>query len=413
MHLTKQGYIIVDDDDELIYGDVDEHEYLFNFLDEDLSFASNLFEDCFYAIFNNYNPNQDHYPDISEYMESLKKYFEDLHPFFQFSYDDFLFKSIGELMNATLIYQLNENGGHAKSSPRDEYIYNEIFRTLYPYHDDDFNEKVSIFYRSYYFNVLGEPDIHTSNIHLPPQGLYELIDLQNQLRSMVFWILNPSINYLNELSIEERVVVYNIICGKQFASNPVSFSKTVSFLNTIPDRNDGKYESLENFHNNPDGAGPEAIEELINVIKRVKNTSAKGMIEIYEVKQLADILFYQVYHMIMSGEKVKKCRNCGKHFIVQHLNVEYCDRKVESLKKTEKGSTCFDIGSKLAYQKKLKEDLPLQYYNRSYKTHYARRRNGKMTQSEFYEWQQEAKSKLDEIRAGHYDFEEYKVWLKK
>ena len=35
-----------------------------------------------------------------------------------------------------------------------------------------------------------------------------------------------------------------------------------------------------------------------------------------------------------------------------------------------------------------------------------------MTQSEFYQWQQEAKAKLDELRGDHYNFEEYKVWLK-
>lgn len=38
---------------------------------------------------------------------------------------------------------------------------------------------------------------------------------------------------------------------------------------------------------------------------------------------------------------------------------------------------------------------------------------GKMTQSEFFEWQQEAKAKLEEVRSGDYDFEEYKKCLKK
>lgn len=413
MIMVKQGYIVVDDDDNLIYDDVNEHEYLFNFLDEDLSTAANLFEESFYAILNHYHPDQDDYPDISDHMYLLEEGLKEIHPFLQYSYDDFLFNSIGDFLNANLIHQLNGNGSHTFSSLLDEFLYNDLFKKLYPNSYDKFDEKVSKFYKSYYYNALDEPDIDASYIPLPPQGLYDLIDLQNQLRKMVFWILNPSIDHLNELSTDERIVAYNIICGKQFGSNPVSFSKTFSFSNTNQVQNDNRYESLIDLHNHPDSIGAEEIEELRNVVEQVKNTNVKGLVETYEVKVLADVLFYQVYHMVLYEEKVKKCRNCGKHFIVRHLNVEYCNRKVKSLKSTEKNSTCFDIGSKLAYQKKLKEDLPLQYYNRSYKTHYARRKNSKMSQSDFYEWQQEAKAKLDAVRLGEYDFEAYKVWLKK
>lgn len=36
-----------------------------------------------------------------------------------------------------------------------------------------------------------------------------------------------------------------------------------------------------------------------------------------------------------------------------------------------------------------------------------------MTKQEFFLWHQEAKEKLEMVRENTYDFEEYKIWLKK
>lgn len=55
----------------------------------------------------------------------------------------------------------------------------------------------------------------------------------------------------------------------------------------------------------------------------------------------------------------------------------------------------------------------LKFYDRAYKTHYARINSGKMTKQEFFLWHQEAKEKLEMVRANTYDFEEFKIWLKK
>jgi len=275
------------------------------------------------------------------------------------------------------------------------------------------NNKIAIaapVYKYYCFNDIDEPHIDLPYVHLPPQGLYDLINLQDQLHRMIFWILNPSVDYLNELSTNERIVLYNTIFEKQSGSRPVSFSTKISFSNNKKELNAIRYKHLNVLHKNPGNLDQEATEELKNVVERVRNTNVIGLIKTYKVKELADILFYQFYHMVLFEEKVKKCRNCGKYFVVRNLNVEYCSRPIIG---SNDDKTCSDVGSKLAYQKKLKEDLPLQYYNRSYKTHYARINSGKMTKSEFYEWQQEAKDKLDAVRLGEYDFETYKVWLKK
>lgn len=76
--------------------------------------------------------------------------------------------------------------------------------------------------------------------------------------------------------------------------------------------------------------------------------------------------------MILDETLIKKCRNCGKYFVVKNLNVEYCDRRINNDEESDDYRTCSDVGPKLSYQKKLEEDLPLKFYSRAYKTHYAR-----------------------------------------
>ena len=168
------------------------------------------------------------------------------------------------------------------------------------------------------------------------------------------------------------------------------------------------YGDLKNYHNNQDDVHPEAIDALDRLIHRSKNGYTEGIYEEYEVNDLFEVLFLEVYHMILSNKAVKKCRHCGLYFVVNNLNVEYCNRILEGEEKS-----CSEIGPKRSYQKKLEEDYPLKIYSRAYKTHYARVKKGKMTQAEFNTWYLEAKDKLELARAGNLDIAEYEKWLKK
>jgi hypothetical protein len=87
----------------------------------------------------------------------------------------------------------------------------------------------------------------------------------------------------------------------------------------------------------------------------------------------------------------------------------YCSRPAPG----NSDATCSEVGSYRAYQKKLEEDIPLQIYNRAYKTHFARMKKGIMTDEEWLQWRIEAKEKLDQVREGLYDQEEFALWLKK
>ena len=266
-------------------------------------------------------------------------------------------------------------------------------------------------------------------IKLPPEGFYNLISLQDHLRSMVFWMLDASAPHLNELSIPERAWVYGNIHSTMSDQPHMIVTKQLSF--TDPHRRsfgsnykrleyvDGVdyhftlFGDLQDFHNNQKNIHPEAIDALKSIVESAKKGYSEVIYEEYKVDSLFEVLFLEIYHMILDKTLVKKCRNCNKYFVVKNLNTEYCDRLINDDEESDDDRTCSDVGPKRSYQKKLENDLPLKFYDRAYKTHYARIKSGKMTKQEFFIWQQEAKAKLEEVRFGNYDFEEYKKWLKK
>jgi hypothetical protein len=106
------------------------------------------------------------------------------------------------------------------------------------------------------------------------------------------------------------------------------------------------YGDLRNYHENQDDVHVEALDALDGLINLAKHGYTEGIYEEYEVNDLFEVLFLEVYHMILGNKAVKKCRHCGLYFVFNNLNVEYCDRIVEGAEKP-----CSEIGPKRAYQK--------------------------------------------------------------
>lgn len=74
-----------------------------------------------------------------------------------------------------------------------------------------------------------------------------------------------------------------------------------------------------------------------------------------------DLLFYDFLELMSRGLKVKRCRLCGKYFVLKSKhNAEYCDRK------TENGRTCKQVGPKMIFNAQLEkaENAPLKEYER-------------------------------------------------
>ena len=106
----------------------------------------------------------------------------------------------------------------------------------------------------------------------------------------------------------------------------------------------------------------------------------------------------EILSMIKANQKVRKCKNCDKYFIITDKNTDdYCTRILTN------GMTCKEK-SKLN---------PIEInYRKAYKTHHARMRKGKITKEELDKWRLLAKEKLELARAGELELEAYQKWLK-
>jgi len=113
--------------------------------------------------------------------------------------------------------------------------------------------------------------------------------------------------------------------------------------------------------------------------------------------------------MTQADMRIKRCKNCGRYFIVDKGNVEYCDRIAAGETKP-----CNEIGKVRTYEQKIaKGGSAMALYRKAYKTHFARIRTGAMTKEQFDVWKDEATVKRLLVESGDMSLDEYAVWLKK
>lgn len=429
MKFTSHGYSYTDVDGTVFYEEDKNHYGLFNFLAVDLTNLPRELESYFSKIIDLKTLKLKDYKPTPDDLSKIDNILYGIHPYFEFISSEEINDAIGDYFNALLIQNSYNQEDYSYSPIYDKEWYLETCMALFPESFFDKNKMALNFYNIYLSTVKPDDDDEPPYVKLPPEGFNNLISLQDHFRSMVFWMLDASAPYLNKLSIPERAWVYGSVHSTMSDQPHMVVTKQISFADPHRRSYSSNYSRLEyidgvdchftlfgdlrNFHNNQENIHPEAINVLKSIVKAAKEGFSEGIYEEYEVSSLYEVLLLEIYHMILDNTLVKKCRNCEKYFVVKNLNVEYCDRRINDDEELDDYRTCSDVGPKLSYQRKLEEDLPLKLYSRSYKTHYARIKSGKMTQGQFFEWQQEAKAKLEEVRAGSYEFEDFKKWLKK
>jgi hypothetical protein len=425
LKFTKAGYQYTDVDGSVFYEETSDHEGLFKFLAADLSELPGKLESYISKIIDTSTFKLRNYKPTFNDLTMIDFFLYEIHPYFENESREVINNAIGDYFNALLIQATYHEDDYSFSPVFEKEWYYNCFNALivgFPSEKKDLSDR----YYNQYLSIINQDEYLP---HLPPVAFHDILSLQEELKDMVFWLLDASAPRLKELTIPQRVSVYGNIHSTVSDQPHMIFTKQISFKDPHSNGFGSHYRRLEyidgvdhhwtlygdlkNYSIYPENVHPDAINELERIIWHFKNGYTESIYEAYEVNSLFEVLFLEIYHMILDNTLIKKCRNCGKYFVVKNLNVEYCDRRINDDEESDDNRTCSDVGPRLSYQKKLEEDLPLKFYSRAYKTHYARRKKGKMTQKEFFEWHQEAKEKLDQVRSGNYDFEEYKKWLKK
>lgn len=357
--------------------------------------------------------------EIDEVIGILKS----LHKYYEHEYKKVFVKAIGDYLNDLLI-------SSRTSIEREKYIntFMELSSPVYsPHTCEDVKIKASVYHDDYKKRMGGyqHPSVEETLIYRPPVvGFFNELETHTAIKRALFWIFDISIPSISELPATQRAW----LCEQMFHTslNPgTKVSKHLLFspIELFRAGHDRSYEAerayeIQNISNtlytlgdndtNDENASLEILEALNAAADYAKANSKTVVCEEYEIDSLRQLLFIELMQMIKDNIKIRNCKNCGKYYVVTNRRIVYCDRLVDG-----EGSKCFSIGSKQTFQKKVETDRPLKLYDRAYRTHHARYRNGSMDKDEFKTWGAEAKEYLGKVRVGEMDIVAFEEWLKK
>jgi hypothetical protein len=397
------------------------HDLLFDYVPKDLSKLSELFERYISKKMDTATFILKDFPDNDTDADEIIKILKSLHPYYEFEYESVFIKAVGEYLNSLLfdsyrrIQKLHDKEWYLdrlkvlmaplwqKIEPQPTMVkfYNKYRESVYADRDENIEE---------YF-LLGQ---------LPAIGFYRELATHKAISNMLFWVLDLSAPVVSGLKIAERAWIYD-----HMTRSDITVSKHLLFKSPFLHRKNIDYPleqehliemydiliPIRKFGVSPikyENAPPEIINALASAADYAKRNFDAVSCEQYEINNLEELLYLEVVSMIQNDMSIKKCRNCGKYFAVDDLKKEYCDRIAHGETKP-----CSIIGSQRTYQNKVKAEPALMIYNRAYKTHSKRVKNGAMTQDEFLVWRMEAKQRLGQVRGGEFDIAEFEMWLKK
>ena len=131
------------------------------------------------------------------------------------------------------------------------------------------------------------------------------------------------------------------------------------------------------------------------------------MIFKYEFRALHEILELEFTKMLEQDIRFRKCKRCGRYFIMKgNYDTNYCDRIEEGQKRS-----CQELAAQENYKAKTAENPALPVYSRYYKRYAARVRSRQIKEDDFRKWKYKALEKRDECSDGKITVEEYITWM--
>ena len=129
----------------------------------------------------------------------------------------------------------------------------------------------------------------------------------------------------------------------------------------------------------------------------------------YRFSSTEDILELELSKMLENDIRFRKCKRCGKYFIIKgNYDTRFCDRVADG--ETRSGQ---ELAAQENYKKKIAENKALPIYSKYYKRYDARVKVRQIKESDFKKWKYEALVKRDECSAGQITAEEYVDWMER
>jgi hypothetical protein len=290
-----------------------------------------------------------------------------------------------------------------------------------------------IYYENYEYLATTTEDIIRSNLYvnLFPPLIYNrsfkmcrdyfiyILALQQEYQTLLDFCFNMDF-YKEELDGITAASRFTLYCQTTEA-NPIrplniSFRFTRSsdfgeFLITVRDK-----QAYEDFKKNPAAKlkiperEPNAFEKKYNInpiATELKRIMPVPIISSFKCSSLEEILYLEFEKMLELDIQIKKCKNCGRYFILKgNYQTEYCDRIPEG-----ETQNCQSIGATEKYAQKVKENPALATFNKAYKRYHARLKVGSVKSDAFKKWRYEAVVMRDKCLNGEMTVDEFKEWI--
>lgn len=437
VRFTGDVYDFIEDGSIIRFTEDKQHNRLFNYVfNKKLSLLPELLEQYILKKMNITTFELNDYKYTDEDREEIINLLESIHDYYSSEGKRAFVDMIGDYFNAILFkttYRKDEHPSLHPTYEKDWYM--QRFQALAGrllLSNDKAPDKFHAHYRMHVGDKLepgeeGFQEIPSYIINSPISECINEIRTQEKTARILYWILDITAVGLKDLTTAQRIWLYANIFGTAIGnSGDIAVVKHLSLIAPARDvageensrrwkfynKRKGLFgpirDRLNDYHKSPDDISPEKLKVLTEAIEQAKLFSETGVCEEYEISDLYHLLFLEVLKMAEAGVQIRKCRHCGRYFVVTNLNMKYCFQVADG-----EESPCNIIGSKSAFDDKVESDLALKLYNRSYKTHYSRINGDTFTKDHFQKWKKEAKTKLGEVRNNQLDISKFEEWLKK
>ena len=286
------------------------------------------------------------------------------HPYYRHEYKQVIMKAIGDYFNHLLVHLTIAKQNNTFLKSIDEEWYFERFSLLIPpsllngriHPDGAIVDKFFFEYRKW----IGEPITHKPDpleeifVYAPrqkPTGFIEEILTQKYVFDMLYYILDIAAQDINTLSTPQRVWLYQKMFHSSADRLEIGATKKSLFYSAECDNHHDIFPHLhEQECTNSEFTASDLREELLSAIEYAKSNSPSEFYEEYMIENIRQLLYLEVLSMIQTNTVIRKCRNCGKYFVVKNRNIAYCERLDES------GKRCSDVGSTRSFQRKMSEE---------------------------------------------------------
>ena len=424
------GFDYCDTGNFVLFSAGDTHEELFDYVSKDLSKLPDLFEKCVSKTMDITTFEMIDYQHDDNDSAEIKDILASLHPYYKHEYTVVINKVIGDYFNALLVYSQYKN--RTLDDKHEEKWYIERFTKLAAPFLQKSDMAPRVFHDQYEKwidaydaePVEGEERFVFGVPTEPPKGFDEELEIQKTVQRMLYWILDISAPNIGEMTMPQRMWIYSNMFWMASSQSNMKVSKRLLFRPNFRYRGNNDYidevgyirkiddlfrplYALSKFDIYHRDIPLEMLDDLNRVIEYAKTVPKADVHEEYEIDNLHQLLYLEILFMIKTNTNIRRCKHCGKYFVMPNRKTLYCSRIAEGEKES-----CFAVGSKRSFQKKMEAEYPLKIYNRAYKTHHARVRYCKIDKNDFILWRDKAKEKLKEVRNGNLDIFEFEKWLK-